>query len=139
MMTTQVNNTLINGLQRTLAMRLPGHPPADAADGMFQAWIAAFNALPVAWDDERDVARLEQAFALFWGQADRWPTPKMVIDCLPPLPPPPPQIEHRKTWTAEEIARNKKRIAEILSLLSKKTRLNLNNPDTSEAKEKPCK
>ena len=119
MMTPKVNNTLISGLQRTLAMRLPGHPPADAADGMFQAWIAAFNALPIAWDDQRDVPRLERAFAVFWGQADKWPTPKMLMDCLPPVPPPP-TLEYKKTWTPEEIARNKQRLAGILNELGEK-------------------
>lgn len=119
MMTPGVNNTLVAGLQRTLAMRLPGHPPADAADGMFQAWIAAFNAAPIAWDDARDVPRLERAFALFWGRADKWPTPKMLMDCLPPVPPPP-ALEYRQTWTPEEIARNKRRLAGILNELGEK-------------------
>jgi|GEM_PF-706089 hypothetical protein len=120
MMTTQVNNTLISGLQRTLAMRLPGHPPADAVDGMFQAWIAAFDALPIAWDDERDVPRLEQAFALLWAQAERWPIPKMLIACLPPAPPPPMLDAPKKVWTPEEIARNKKRLAEMMGMLADK-------------------
>ncbi len=120
MMTPQVNNTLISGLQRTLAMRLPGHPPADAADGMFQAWIAAFNALPVAWEDARDVPRLEQAFALLWGRADKWPTPKMLMDCLPPAPLPPPALVHKKVWSDEELARNKQRLAGIMAVLAAK-------------------
>lgn len=119
MMTKGVNNTLVAGLQRTLAMRLPGHPPADTVDGMFQAWIAAFNALPIAWDDARDVPRLERAFALFWGQAEKWPTPKMVIDCLPPVPPPP-ALEYRRTWTPEETARNRQRLTEMLGGLAQK-------------------
>ena len=119
MMTPQVNNTLIAGLQRTLAMRLPGHPPADAVDGMFQAWIAAFDTLPVAWDATRDVPRLEQAFALLWTRAEKWPVPKTLIDCLPPVPPSP-ALEHKRVWTDEELARNKRRVADILSGLAER-------------------
>ena len=119
-MTREVNNALVSGLQHMFAMRLPGHPPLDAADGTYQAWIAAFNSLPIAWDDRRDPQRIEQAFGILWANIDRWPTPKMLIACIPPVPPPPQLAAPKKVWTDEEIARNKKRLAEMLDMLADK-------------------
>ena len=120
MMTKEVNNALVSGIQHMFAMRLPGHPPLDAADGTYQAWIAAFDSLPIAWDDERDVPRIRQAFGALWATVDRWPTPKMLIACIPPVPPPPQLEAPKKVWTEEEIAKNKKRLAEMLGMLADK-------------------
>ena len=120
MMPPAIQNTLVDGLTRTYAMRLQGYPPADALDGMMQAWIAAFNGLPWAWDEARDVPRMEQAFACLWASVDRWPQPKTLIDCMPTIIPPLALAAPRKVWTAEEVIHNKQRIKEILSQLNSK-------------------
>ena len=123
MMSPGVNNALSDGLQRTLAMRLSGHPPADAADGMFQAWVAAFDALPLAWDDSRDVPRICTAFARLWADCDKWPAPKMLIERLPPIPEPLKLEAKRPPLTPEQLAAHNRRMAAIIGSLSAKTRI----------------
>ena len=83
MMTKEVNNALVSGIQHMFAMRLPGHPPLDAADGTYQAWIAAFDSLPISWNDERDVPRIRQAFGAFMGNRRPLADPENA-DCLYP-------------------------------------------------------
>lgn len=39
---------------------------------------------------------------------------------IPPVPPPPQLEAPKKVWTEEEIARNKKRLAEMLGMLADK-------------------
>ena len=69
---------------------------------------------------DRDVPRIRQAFGALWATVDRWPTPKMLIACIPPVPPPPQLEAPKKVWTEEEIARNKKRLAAMLGMLADK-------------------
>lgn len=118
MMPPKVNNTLVECLQYTLTLRLDYAPAADAIEGTMMAWQTTFDNLPWAWDEERDSQRLKQAFATFWANAERFPTPRLIIDSLPPaLPSAVLLLPHNPT--PEQKEQGRQRIQEILSHLTK--------------------
>ncbi|RRD90089.1 hypothetical protein [Conchiformibius steedae] len=118
MMPPEVNNTLVECLQYTLTLRLDYAPAADAIEGTMMAWQTTFDNLPWAWDEERDSQRLKQAFATFWANAERFPTPRLIIDSLPPVPPPTVKLLPHKP-TPEQMAANRNRLQQLLKILSK--------------------
>lgn len=83
-MPTELQDVIIKGLQNLMALRLRGAPAADTLEATAKAWILALTAKPVAWDAERDVARMKKAFVTLMGNCETWPTPVAFYERLPP-------------------------------------------------------
>jgi hypothetical protein len=111
---------VITGLQKLLALRLPGTPPQDAVTGTAQVWLEAIDQPGICWDEALDKPRVLRAFKALFANCERWPVPKNFMQHLgnrdPPraLPPPP--------MTREEIERNRERVRELVALLARKQR-----------------
>ena len=80
-------NEIASGLQRLLALHLPGRPPAETITLTNQAWIDSL------WPTRRwipeDTQRLHRAYISLSSQIERWPAPRQLLAHLPPrkLPP----------------------------------------------------
>jgi len=75
-----------DGLQRLVALALPGAPPAETVRLTAAGWVDALWSAPIAWDEALDRARIEAAFLALMRRADRWPAPCSLLDALPSRP-----------------------------------------------------
>lgn len=78
-----------SGLQRLVALSLPGQPPAETIALTAAAWADALMELNIAWEPGADAPRLQAAFRQLAAQAERWPAPAHLIRALPARPAPP--------------------------------------------------
>lgn len=108
---------IASGLQKLLALRLPGTPPEDAIIGTAEVWLEALDGMHVEWSEHLDRHRVQRAFKTLFRICDRWPAPKAFLDNLgnrdPPPALPPPRL------TREEIERNRARLREVMADLVK--------------------
>lgn len=100
------------GLARLLVLRLPSAPWEDEAEYTQQTWIEVLWDAPIGWDGELDTGRLRAAFARLARDADRWPTPRQLLQAMPSRPqqprlPKPPMSEAQRR-------RNQRRLAEMM-------------------------
>jgi hypothetical protein len=79
-------NRVLDGLQFMLALGLPGTPSSEIAKLTAQSWMTALWMAGLAWNEERDAYRLYQGFINAAAAADRWPTPRAVLQALPARP-----------------------------------------------------
>ena len=77
------------GIQRLVAIGLPGAPGWDAIKLTAQAWGEALWEAPVQWTEKPDAERLRVAFGRAGRTCDRWPSPRQVLDMMPRRPRPP--------------------------------------------------
>lgn len=75
-----------SGLQRLVALSLPGQPPAQTITLTAAAWCEALQTAPISWDEAQDAPRLRAAFAALLPQVERWPAPAHLLRLLPPRP-----------------------------------------------------
>ena len=104
-----------SGLQRLVALGLPGQPPAATITLTAAAWCEALASTPIAWDERQDAPRLRAAFAALLPQVERWPAPAHLLRALParpPLPrlPPPAPAPERRAHLAESLERLRVRL-----------------------------
>lgn len=79
----QVNNAIVEGIAKLIALRLKGSPSEDTADGIYQVWLEVFEAQNIVWDDELDAGRIKKAFITCAGAVDWFPAPKAVLAFMP--------------------------------------------------------
>lgn len=77
------------GLARLLVLRLPSAPWEEEAEYTQQTWIEVLWDAPIGWDAELDTTRLRTAFARLAREAERWPTPRQLLQMMPQRPPQP--------------------------------------------------
>jgi hypothetical protein len=91
-----LRSEVASGLQRLVALGLPGQPPAETIALTAATWCEALAGTPISWDAEQDAPRLRAAFAALLPQVERWPAPVALLRNLPPRVPaptlPPPRI-----------------------------------------------
>ena len=93
-----LENSVIEGLQRLLILRLRNAPANDTVDALLNVWLEVMMSAQ-AWDERRDVPRLRTAFMTVTSTADTWPSPAQIIKAMPKpapqpyLPPPLPQVD----------------------------------------------
>ncbi len=78
-----------SGLQRLVALSLPGQPPAETIALTAAAWCEALASTAIAWDEAQDAPRLRAAFAALLPQVERWPAPSHLLRLMPARPAPP--------------------------------------------------
>ena len=106
-------NEVVTGLQQLLLLHLPGTPAAETIGGAAQAWANALWCAPKAWDRDLDAPRIATAFRTIGHRLDNFPTPKAILEAMPPRPPlpalPEPEISEA------ERRENLRRIARIMT------------------------
>lgn len=106
----------MDGLGRALLLRLNNTPPEDTIEAVIQVWFEVITGLSVAWDEELDAGRITRGFRVVLAKVDRFPTPKQLIEALPPRKPlpalPPEKLD------PETIKRNKAKLDAILKTLT---------------------
>ncbi|MGB1762985.1 hypothetical protein [Alloalcanivorax xenomutans] len=105
------DQAIANGLQRLYALSLPRTPSADLLFGTASAWVDALWSTR-AWEQARDVPRLNAAFLRLSGVAEQWPAPVMLLRYLPEVPASRPALG--RTWTTDEILANRRRLRDVL-------------------------
>ena len=110
-----LNEAVLTGLQRLLALRLVGSPPADAIELTASVWIDAIDRYPIAWNEQLDGWRINAGFDQLVLQSERWPTEKNIKDCRPKRIPPPPLT--KPTMTKQMQKEGKKKLQKILAEL----------------------
>lgn len=111
---------VLEGLQKLVMLRPEGAPPGSGIRLTASVWFEALVATRISWDEQLDKGRITVGFTRLFMEIDRWPTPKMLIERLPPRPEPLKLEAPRKVWTEEEIKRNKERLAEMVDMLTGK-------------------
>ena len=81
-----LRNAVIDGLQTLLVLRLDGSPANDTVQAVANVWINVFTRQPIAWDEELDTPRLREAFLRGASYLKAWPSPRGILDYLPPRP-----------------------------------------------------
>ena len=128
-----VSEEIVTGLRLLLLLRLEGTPAKDTITMVGKTWIIAFFRLKTNWTEEKDRWRIREAFEKYTSQVkstDRWPTPRQIIDLLPPRIPP--LMLNKPERTPEEIetklkerSENRKKLQPILEQLTAKMRMPL--------------
>ena len=113
-----LENSLIEGLQMLLTLRLRNAPASDTIDAVVDVWVAVFAARPIGWDEPRDAPRLHQAFAKVGGKLDHWPAPAHVLEAMPPPPIQPLLRPPKSTVPPHE---HQRRMNQVKALLARKT------------------
>lgn len=90
--------TLLDNLNLSFAPRTIDDLTKAAA-----AWEWVFCA-GRAWDTEKDSGRIVEAFAAVVPKLDKWPSPKLILEHLPPRPLPPPLPKPKAVPCPPEIA-----------------------------------
>lgn len=80
------SNQVVSGLQYLWALGLPGTPAGELAQLTATAWIDTLWHHNVRWQEALDPPRLEAAFKTAARLAERWPTPRQVLQALPDRP-----------------------------------------------------
>lgn len=109
---------VISGLQRLLALSLVGSPRSDAARLTAQAWTEVLWESAARWDEARDTPRIAMAFKYLARTSVRWPAPVELIEALPPLLPTLPGELNEPGLSAEDRARNRERVRELVEMLA---------------------
>lgn len=76
---------IYTGLQRLYSLSLRDRPAADVLPATADTWVSVLWP-GLRWDEARDLPRLTEAFRVLAGKVDRWPAPRELRDCLPPIP-----------------------------------------------------
>ena len=87
-------DSIINGLQMLMALRLRNTPSAETMQAVAKVWMVALSSRPITWDQEHDEERIKKAFTELAATSTHWPTPAEFMAVMPPrkdvlkLPPP---------------------------------------------------
>jgi len=75
---------ILTGLQKLALLGLAWTPPMETIAGTGAAWFEALEH-GRAWNEERDVPRIREAFTKLMGTATQWPSPAKLIESLPAI------------------------------------------------------
>ena len=112
-----VSDELLTGLQKLMMLRLEGAPPADGIKLTASVWVEAIASVNISWVEQLDKGRITAGFTRLFAEIERWPTPKMLIRCLPPRPEPP-KLEHKRQLTPEEKARGRENLKKLYQIIA---------------------
>lgn len=78
-----VQEAIINGLTRHMALRLRGSPAAENIQQTAAVWMDVMTTRPITWDVDLDLWRIERAFANLAATITHWPSPADFLNCMP--------------------------------------------------------
>jgi hypothetical protein len=118
------------GIAALYLLRLPGAPAGDLLAETVGLWVAVIRN-GRAFTAAQDVPRFRRAF-LALASAERWPTPKQLLDALPP--PPAPKLLSKPKPNPEVGRRAIAELAAFLGVPAKtEPKPEQSEPSTSEA------
>jgi hypothetical protein len=79
-----LKRAIVEGMQTCITVRLRSAPALETMESVARIWVAVFESQPVAWSEELDLWRIRKAFLIVLGESEIFPTPKKVLDCMPP-------------------------------------------------------
>ncbi|TCK64938.1 hypothetical protein [Lonepinella koalarum] len=82
--TKWLKSVVAQGLARLIVLGLPGRPAEEMAKQVATVWVEALLFKFSGWDEKLDRKRLEKAFMQLCCDCDKFPSPKLLLDCLPP-------------------------------------------------------
>lgn len=77
-------DSIINGLQMLMALRLRNTPSAETMQAVAKVWMAALSSRPITWTQELDEERIKKAFTEIAATSTHWPTPAEFLAVMPP-------------------------------------------------------
>lgn len=92
-----VRDAILDGLSALHLLRLPNAPAHARMEEVTGVWLAVLEAHCRHWTPERDKGRMEAAFMRMCAEAERWPTPRQIIDRIPPRKPLPQLPKPKRT------------------------------------------
>lgn len=110
----------ITGLQKLCILRLENTPAADSIEAVAMVWLEALQTLPISWNESQDKDRVNMAFLRLIKEADRWPSPKMLIERLPrrketPKLPTPPISDAERRQNLKKMQEMSRKLAEKMT------------------------
>ncbi|TCJ95937.1 hypothetical protein EV694_1940 [Volucribacter psittacicida] len=114
-----LQDTIINGLSRLIVLRLQNCPPEDAVELTVKVWLEAITFKFPHLEEKLDRKRIEQAFLKLCCECERFPTPSMLIERMPPreiiaLP--------EQEWTEQDRQKAIENIQKLQGILKKCTK-----------------
>lgn len=92
-----VRDAILDGLSALHLLRLPNAPAHARMEEVTGVWLSVLEAHCRHWTPERDKGRMEAAFMRMCAEAERWPTPRQIIDRIPPRKPLPQLPKPKRT------------------------------------------
>lgn len=77
-------DSIINGLQMLMALRLRNTPSAETMQAVAKVWMAALSSRPIEWSEEHDAERIRKAFMELAATSTHWPSPSEFMAVMPP-------------------------------------------------------
>lgn len=81
--TDWLKDSIINGMQGLLALRLESAPAVDTIQATALVWLKVFESRNIAWDESADRERIRDAFRTLAAICKRWPSPADFFENLP--------------------------------------------------------
>ncbi|AWX14250.1 hypothetical protein CEP49_06650 [Mergibacter septicus] len=119
-----LKQVIAKGVAMLLLLRLKNSPREDVIQATLEAWYQVITYKKI-WDIELDKQRFEAAFMIIAQTCDWFPTPKQLLDVLPPREYPKLLKEKEKTEEEElqerlKTEKNLKRLRAMLKDVCKK-------------------
>ncbi|KAB7624342.1 hypothetical protein [Alkalilimnicola sp. S0819] len=108
-------DALIDGLRALMVLHLPGGPGLETVKYTRDVWVRVLWDAPIDWQEETDRRRIDRAFLSLARQADRWPTPRALLEQLPRRPQP--RALPSPPMSREQRERNRQRLREMWASL----------------------
>ncbi|CAK0741873.1 conserved hypothetical protein [Gammaproteobacteria bacterium] len=105
---------LASGAQTLIVCCLPGAPSAETMTATVKTWASIFLQTRT-WSETRDIPRLKQAFTRLAANCERWPTPKQILESIPPPFASPWKVLPKPEYPLEKAKENLAKIREMLA------------------------
>lgn len=80
-----ITRTISSGLQKLILLSLDHAPALDVlAAGTLPAWVEAVT-YGRGFNQQRDEPRIQEGFRRLMATATVWPTPRQLLEAMPPL------------------------------------------------------
>ncbi|MBF0165651.1 MAG: hypothetical protein HQM01_14305 [Magnetococcales bacterium] len=113
---TWLREEIALGLSKCVVLRLQGFPPEDAIIHVAEIWMEAILSAPIYWTEDPDRLRIRKGFVELTRICRFWPAPSDLLHHLPPRPATPLLLDE-PPMPEEALARNRKRIRELIDKL----------------------
>lgn len=108
-----LHDCIVENFQNLVLLHLEGAPPAETIAYSVGAWLRAMSRWNIAWNEQLDKPRINEAFLLLSGQVQRWPSPAQLRAVLPARQYPQPALP-AADYPAEKAKQNLTRIKRMI-------------------------
>jgi hypothetical protein len=116
-----LKNSISEGLQALVVLRLRGTPGEDMIAKTAQVWFVAIETWPVGWDEGLDKPRIREAFRKLAAICENWPSPATLRGVMPHRP----ELTKLNAPTSREMSvENRKRLDDLIARMKAKMLVN---------------